>query len=221
MGIEEYLPFWQKLTSKEQELFNTAKERYFPKGTMISNGEENCIGFLVVIKGRLRVSTMSDEGREITLYRLLERDICLFSASCIFKSIQSDLLVSAEEDAKVWHIPSHIYKKVMEQSAPVANYTTELMASLLSDTMWLMDQVMNKKLDGRLAAFLLEESELEKTDQIQLTHEQVARHLGSAREVVTRMLKYFQQEEMISLERGRILIVKPEKLREIARESLR
>ena len=72
-----------------------------------------------------------------------------------------------------------------------------------------------------MAAFLLEESELEKTDQIQLTHEQVARHLGSAREVVTRMLKYFQQEEMISLERGRILIVKPEKLREIARESLR
>lgn len=220
-AVESYLPFWNKITEKEKEMLRTAEKRNYPKGTVISYGEENCIGLLIVISGRLRVSTVAEEGREISLLRLLERDICLFSATCIFRSIQSDLIVTAEEDTQVWHIPVSAYKKVMEQSAVVANYTTELMASYFSDMVWLMDQVINKKLDSRLAAFLLEESELEGKEQIEMTQEQIAHYLGSAREVVSRMLKYFQQEGMIRSERGCIRLLKPERLRETARESLR
>ncbi len=146
--MKEYFPFWDKLTAAQQKIFLGMQKKKFPKGTLVHNGSEDCIGLLVVLSGRLRVYTIPDEGKEITLYRLLERDICLFSASCIMKSIQFDLAVEAEEDTEVLHIPAKTYKKLMEESAAVANYTSELMADRFSEVMWLMDQVMNKKMDS-------------------------------------------------------------------------
>ena len=103
----------------------------------------------------------------------------------------------------------------METSAPVANYTNELMASRFSEVMWLMEQVMWKSLDKRVAAFLLEESRIEGTEELRLTHETIANHLGSHREVITRMLRYFQSEGMIKLSRGAVRILDPVRLEEL------
>ena len=103
-------------------------------------------------------------------------------------------------------IPAEIYKQVMEESAPVANYTNEVMATRFSEVMWLIEQIMWKSFDKRLAAFLLEESAIEQTTQLKLTHEIIANHLGTHREVVTRMLRYFQSEDMVKLSRGAIEI---------------
>ena len=141
--------------------------------------------------------------------------MCLLSASCMIRSIQFEVIIAAEKDTELWIIPPDIYKSIMEQSAPVANYTNELMASRFSDVMWLMEQIMWKSLDKRLAAFLLEEAAIENTNELKITHEAIANHLGSHREVITRMLRYFQSEGLVRLSRGTVVITDERKLRKL------
>lgn len=222
MNLQDYFPFWSKLTDTQQEMLQeTASPMHFSAGDIVHTGSGECTGLFVVQSGRLRAYTLSDVGKELTLYRLLSRDICLFSASCMMNSIAFDIILSAEVDTDVFVIPSDIYKSLMDQSAAVAGYTNELMASRFSDVMWLMDQLLNRKLDSRLAAFLLEERSLSDSDTLPFTHERIAAHLGSAREVVTRMLKYFQTEQLVHLERGSVTLTDIDRLYEIAGDSLR
>ena len=170
------------------------------------------MGLLVIRSGQLRAYMTSPEGKEITLYRLFERDVCLFSAACVMSNIQFEIMISAEKDTEFWVIPPYIYKRLIERSAEMANYANDLMATRFTDVMWLMEQVLWKSFDKRLGQFLIEESRLENDLQLRITHEQIAAHLGSAREVVTRMLKYFQNEGIVRLTRGAIQILDPEKL---------
>lgn len=217
MEFENYFPIWNKLNQEEQRrIRDSLKTSHVEKGTVIHNGSMDCTGLLLVKSGQLRAYILSDEGREITIYRLFERDMCLFSASCIMRSIQFEITIEAEKDTDLWVIPSEIYKSIMEESAPVANYTNELMASRFSDVMWLIEQIMWKSLDKRVAAFLLEESSIEDTNELKITHEIIANHLGSHREVITRMLRYFQSEGMVKLSRGTVTILDEEKLRELS-----
>lgn len=214
MEFEAYFPIWKQLTPAQQDrLRSSASERSVKKGTVIHNGSADCTGLLVIKSGQLRAYILSDEGREITLYRLFERDMCLFSASCMMRSIQFEVTIQAEKDTELWVVPPDVYKSVMEESAPVANYTNELMATRFSDVMWLIEQVMWKSLDKRVAAFLLEESSIEDTLTLKITHEAIANHLGSHREVITRMLRYFQSEGLVQLSRGTVRIADPEGLR--------
>ena len=218
MDLSKYLPVWEQLTKEEQEkLSSSASYQTVPKGTILHNGSADCTGLLLVGSGQLRAYILSEEGREITLYRLFEMDICLFSASCMLHSIQFDLTIEAEKDTSFWLIPAETYRQLMETSAPIANYTNEIMASRFSEVMWRMEQVMWKSLDQRLASFLLEEEALEGSGQLHLTHELIGNHLGSAREVVTRMLRYFQEEGMVRLSRGTVEILDREKLSALAR----
>ena len=179
------------------------------------------MGLFLIMHGMLRAYLVSEEGREVTLYRLLERDVCLFSASCMLSSIDFDIYVEAEQDTEFYHIPTEVYHSLMQDSLAVSQYTNELMASRFSDVMWLLDQVLYKKLDSRLAAFLLEESRLRGSSELRLTHEDIAQHLGSAREVVTRMLKYLSGEGLVSLSRGSVTVADAGRLSELASASLR
>lgn len=222
MELEEYLPFWKKLTKEERKrLAGSVKERRFDKGQILHHGSGECTGLILTINGQLRVYTISDEGKELTLYRLLDRDLCLFSAPCMVKNIQFNVIVEAEQDTEILHIPVDVYKNLMEQNAAVANFTNELMASRFSDVMWLMDQVLNKKIDSRLAAFLLEESGMEQSRKLSITHDQIARHMGTAREVITRMLKAFQSDGLVKLTRGSIELLDEGRMTELAADSLR
>ena len=205
MELSSYFPIWKQLSPAEQELLSTSAFRqHVKKGTLLHNGEEECLGLVVVISGQLRAFMLSEEGREITLYRLFEYDICLFSASCVMSNISFAVSIEAEKDCEVWVIPAYIYKKITENSLVFSNYTNQLMASRFSEVMWLMEQIMWKSMDKRLAAFLLEESSLEGTTLLKITHEKIGNHMGTAREVVTRMLRYFQSEDMVQLTRGTI-----------------
>ena len=218
----EAIPFWKELTHAQQSVLSAAaRERDVPKGTLLHGGSQDCVGLLVVRRGRLRAYTLSDEGKELTLYRLQAGEICLFSAACIFGGVELDVLVEAEEDTATLHIPSDVYQNLMETSIAAANYTNRLMAGRFSDVMWLMDQVLNKKLDARLAALLLEERDLRHSDALNITHEQLGNHLGSVREVVTRMLKHFQGEGWVSLRRGCIHLTDLRALRALAAASIR
>ena len=216
MSFEQFFPVWDQLnTAQKNRIWDSLITRQIKKGTMIHNGSMDCTGLLLVKHGQLRTYILSDEGREITLYRLFDRDMCLFSASCIMRSIQFDVTIEVEKGTDLWIIPAEIYKNIMAESAAVANYTNELMASRFSDVMWLMEQIMWKSFDKRLAAFLLEESSIEENTELKITHETIANHLGTHREVVTRMLRYFQSEGMVKLARGTVEIIDEKKLRQM------
>ena len=213
MDVQDYLPVWDRLTARQQEtLTRAAGLRTVEKGAIIHQGSIDCTGLLLIRSGQLRAYILSDEGREITIYRLFERDICLFSASCMMNSIQFDIAIEAEKDSEFWVIPADVYKELMEQSAPLSNYTNEVMASRFSDVMWLMEQIMWRSMDQRVAAFLLDEAAIEGDNRLKITHETIANHLGTHREVITRMLRYLQGEGMVKLTRGMIEIVDPTKL---------
>ncbi|MDR3766516.1 MAG: Crp/Fnr family transcriptional regulator [Butyricicoccus sp.] len=217
MPLEQFFPVWDQLTpAQQQRLREAASLRQVPKGTVLHNGSADCVGLLVIRSGRLRAFMRSDEGKEVTLYRLFERDICLFSASCMLSSLQFDVVIEAETDSEMWVIPAGLYQQIMQESAVVANYTNELMATRLSEIMWRMDQILFKRFDSRLADFLLEESQIEQSDTLSITHEKIAAHMGTAREVVTRMLKYFQSEGMVRLARGVVELTDRKRLRDLA-----
>ena len=208
MDFSQYFPIWNKLTDDQrQRITQRVMRREVKKGTLLHDGSNECTGLLLVRSGQLRAYILSDEGREITIYRLFDRDMCLFSASCIMRSIQFDITVEAEKDTELWLIPPDVYQAVMNESAAVANYTNEVMATHFSEVMWLMEQIMWKSLDKRLAAFLAEESAIEGSETLKLTHETIAKHLGSHREVITRMLRYFQSEGWVKVSRGTVEIL--------------
>ena len=217
MEIGEYLPIWNQMTQDDQEtIMRATTMRNAPKGAILHNGSADCVGLFVVKSGQLRAYIVSDEGKEITLYRLLERDICLFSAACMMSSIRFEVTIEAEKDSEVWIIPTEVYHSITERSAVLANYTSQILASRFSEVMWLMDQILFKRFNARLATFLLEESAIEDSDTLDITHEKIANHMGTAREVVTRMLKYFHSEGMVSLSRGGVTLVDRTKLNEMA-----
>ena len=216
MGFENYFPVWSKLTADQRsKLRSQITYRQVEKGTVLHNGSLDCTGVFLIESGQLRAYILSEEGREITVYRLFDRDMCLFSASCMMRSIQFEIIIEAEKATRLWLIPVDAYRSVMEDSAPLANYTNEVMASRFSDVMWLIEQILWKSLDKRLAAFLLEEAAIEGTLSLKITHETIANHLGSHREVITRMLRYFQSEETVRLSRGCVTIQNQEKLRRL------
>lgn len=217
MKFEEYFPVIRKLSKEQQKRIQEAvTEKSVEKGTVLHDGAADCTGLLVVQSGMLRAYILSEEGREITLYRLFERDVCLFSASCMMSGIQFEVTIEAEKDTRVWVIPTKVWKQLNEESAVLANYTNELMADRFTNVMWLIEQVMWKSFDKRLAEFLLEEVSVEGTSLLKITHEVIGNHLGTAREVVTRMLRYFQSEGMVKLSRGMVEITDTAGLEEVA-----
>lgn len=217
MDFAEYFPIWGRLTdSQQQRLASNAEILRVKSGSVIHNGSMDCLGPLVIRSGQLRVYILSSEGREITLYRLFERDTCLFSSSCVMPDIQFDVIIEAEKDSEMWVISACLFKQMMEESVVVANYANQLISSRFTEVMWLMGQIMWQSFDKRLAAFLLEESALEDTPVLKITHEKIAGHMGTAREVVTRMLRYFQSEGMVKLTRGAVEITDRQKLRQLA-----
>lgn len=213
MEFSNFFPIWNKLTATQQDTINKSVAlRSAKKGTLIHGGSADCTGLLVVRSGQIRAYILSDEGRQISIYRLFERDMCLFSAACIMNSIQFDIMIEAQKDTEFWLIPPEIYKNLMNESTAVSNYTNEIMAARFSDVVWLLEQIMWKSLDKRVASFLLDEAIIEDSLTLKITHEAIANHLGTHREVVTRMMRYLQNEGLIKVGRGTVEILSKKNL---------
>lgn len=218
MDFAEAFPLWNALNEAQQGRLQSAVAlKRVAKGTIIHNGSADCMGLLLINAGQLRAFILSEDGREITIYRLFDMDICLFSAACMMRNIQFDITIEAEKDSDIWVVPADVYMQIMKESAPVANYTNEIMAGRFSEVVWLIEQIMWKRQDARLAAFLVEESRLEQSSVLKITHERIAAHLGTAREVITRMLRYFQSEGMLRLSRGSIELTDVKRLEALSR----
>ena len=218
MDFSQYFPIWDKMTPDQQQRLAAVSEfQKVKSGTVLHDGSPDCLGMLLVRSGQLRAYLLSEEGREITICRFFEMDICLFSASCVMPNLQYDIFIEAEKDCELWVIPACLYQNLMDESLAIANYSHSLITNHFSDVMWLMEQIMWKSFDKRLAAFLLEEAALEGTNSLKITHEKIANHMGTAREVVTRMLRYFQGEGLVKLTRGTVEITNPKGLQKLDR----
>lgn len=202
------LPFWKNLTDWQQkDVISNTQIIHYKKGQTLPFQEQECIGIMAILHGRIRVYISSLEGREITLYRMEDKDVCVLSASCVLQSIDFDIHIDAEEDCEILLLSSVTFAKLMEENIHVELFSYKMVSERFSDVMWAMQQILFMSFDKRLASFLLEEVTRSKTNELSITHEQIARHLGSAREVVSRMLKYFEKEGYLILSRGTITIL--------------
>ena len=199
--FERTFPFWGELAEADQGyLCECAHTVRYEGGTTIHDSTE-CGGVFLVRRGCLRVYMLSEDGKGITLYRLFAGDMCMLSASCVIQAITFDVFVDAEEDSECVVVQGPAFARVSEQYASVKIFALELAVTRFSDVMWIMQQVVFMSMDKRLAIFLLDEAAKTGSDTIKLTHEQIAKYMGSAREVVSRMLKYFVSEGMVSASR--------------------
>lgn len=215
--LEKHLTFWDHLSETQKgSLIQASKMENYETGQTLHSNDMDCIGLLIVKSGMLRIYITSEEGRQITLYRLEEGEICILSASCVLKTITFDVSIEAEMPCEVLQINSFSFSKITDQNIYAELFSYQLATERFSDVMWAMQQILFKSFDRRLATFLIDESIKEKNDTIHMTHEQIAKYLGSAREVVSRMLKYFSTEGYVSLSRGDITLTNKSKLKSLA-----
>ena len=200
--FKDTFPFWDEMADADKETFVRSSAFFkFNKGVNIHDGNE-CTGVIIIKSGVLRLYMMSEEGKEITLYRLFPGEMCIFSASCVLDAVTFDVYVDAEEDSECIVVGGCAYEDLAGRMPEAKIFALETAVSRFSDIMWVMQQILFMSMDRRLAVFLLDEISKTKNDIVKLTHEQIAKYMGSAREVVSRMLKYFSSEGLISFSRS-------------------
>lgn len=210
------LPFWPNLSPEEQALFrDTAVPATVPKGTITHRADQDCRGIMLVLSGQLRAYIVSEEGREVTLYRVQAGETCVLSSSCLMDAIVFDVLIEAMEDTQVLTLPAAALASLVQKRPEVELFLYKTASERFSDIMWTIQQILFMGMDRRTAIFLWDEY-TRQGEVIPLTHDEVARYIGSAREVVTKVLKYFAQEGIVALRRGKITILDKNKLRQLA-----
>ena len=212
----QYFPFWKKLTPEDQRyLCENTTEEHFEREQPVHNNM-GCAGLFIVRSGKLRIYILSEDGKEITLYRLQKGEICMLSASCVLQSITFDVYVDAEMPTDCYRISSAAFGDVSERYLEVNNYALETAVQRFSDVIWVLQQIVFMSMDRRLAIFLLEEAQSNGSDTISMTHEMIARHMGTAREVITRLLKHFAADGLLEVTRKSIIITNKKALRALA-----
>lgn len=213
---KEIFPFWEEISESDRDyICQHSLALTYPKGMHIHGGDE-CAEVIIIRKGCLRVYIMSEEGKEITLYRLHDGDLCMLSASCVLQSITFDVYVDAEENSECYVISGTGFAAASEHNPNVKIFALETAVSRFSDVMWVMQQILFMSMDRRLAIFLSDEIARTGSDTIPLTHEQIAKYMGSAREGVSRMLKYFATEGIVEVSRKGVKVLDRKKLRELS-----
>ncbi|MBC3796326.1 Crp/Fnr family transcriptional regulator [Acetobacterium tundrae] len=215
--VESIFSFWDKLTPQQESLIlgNSIYTNY-KRGENIHHGNNDCVGVLLIKSGELRTYILSEDGRDITLYRLGAGDVCILSgASCILKNITFDVHIDAEKDSELISINSAVFQQLCNENIYAENFSYKSTIDRFSDVMWTIQQILFLSFDKRLTNFLLDEISRSGSNTIVMTHEQIAKYIGSAREVVSRMLKYFEKEGYIKLSRGKIEVIDAVQLKEI------
>lgn len=216
--LTDYLPFISRLDRTEFSFIGDtcAKAAYAPGEIILSRGKE-CNGVVIVKSGQLRAYFEAEDGKEITLYRLLSGDVCILSASCILKNITFEITLEVEKKSEILFIPATAWGELSEKNRMVKEFSMELVNERFSEVMWVMEQMVSKNMGQRVASFLLEQSTLENSAVLSMTHEAIAKNLGTAREVISRILKYFENDGLLKLSRGRITLTDFKKLRGMSR----
>lgn len=209
----EKLPYYEHLTDGQKEkILKFWTKKSYKKGQLIHGHTEECLGQIFMIKGEARTFVLSEDGREITLFKLNPFDVCVLSASCVISQITFETAIVAETDCEMYVLNSGVFSEIANENIFVKCYMYELLTSRFSSVMFTMQEIIFKGVDKRLASFLISESEKISTHEIKMTHEQIAKNINSAREVVARMLKRFSNDGLVELKRGAITIKDKQKL---------
>lgn len=211
MENTEKLPYWEQLTSSEKEyVCQNAAVKTYDKGEDITACGGICLGMIYVLSGQIRVFMLSQEGREVTLFRLREGDSCVLSASCLLSQLSFDVNLVTTDPTELLVVNSSAYGKLMEANIHVKCFSYELALERSSAIIWVLQQIIFARFDTRLAGFLLDESARAGRDEITMSKEAIAREVNTAREVVSRMLKTFVEEGLIQTDHKTIrLLDKP------------
>jgi CRP/FNR family transcriptional regulator len=216
--FQEHFPVFKKLVEADRHaVVSAATKSTYEAGEIILSKEKECNGLVIVKSGQLRAFFESEDGKEITLYRLLANDICILSASCVLKNITFDVTLEAEKASVLYFIPAAFWGNLTTKDIAAKEFSMELVSERFSEVMWVMEQIVSKNMRQRIAVFLLEQSVLEESETLAMTHETIAKNLGTAREVISRVLKYFENDGIIRLSRGQIQIADIKKLKEMSR----
>lgn len=213
---KESFPFWGGISEDEREFIcRHSVAVTYNKGETIHDGTE-CSGVFFVRSGCLRVYIMSEDGKAVTLYRLYAGDMCMLASSCVLQAVTFDVFIDVEEDSECFVVNGNAFASVSENNPDVKIFALELAVTRFSDVMWVMQQILFMSMDKRLAIFLSDECARTGSDVVMLTHEQIAKYMGSAREVVSRTMKYFSNEGIVEASRKGVKILDKKKLRELA-----
>ena len=211
-------PFWGDLTEGQKTQLAAATRPLMARtGERVQGGGSGCAGVVVALAGSLRAYMPSETGKEITLFRVEAGETCVLAASCILPMITFDIALDAAEDIEALIIDPRYFSQLSQENVAVEAYLYRQTAQRFSDCMWVMQQVLFASFDTRLATFLLDEVSRTGSPHLVVTHDEIARHLGSAREVVSRMLKYFEREGLVALSRGAVEVLDRKRL--LARAS--
>lgn len=209
--LEENLSFWQSLNEEEQALvLNNYRILEYDAGQFVRGENADCLGLLMVIEGSLRASLISLEGRAITLYRIKSGETCVLAVSCVLDAISFDTQIEAEENTRVLLIPVETYSQLLNKNTAVECSSYKTAMERFTQVVSGLERLVFYNLEQRLTSFLLDESADTNSDTINMTHEQIATHIGSAREVVSRSLKSLSKQGLLEVFRGGVrLLDKP------------
>ena len=214
--IVKKIPFWEKLSLEEKALVSQrALTKHFNKDQIVSSNSSACLGIILILSGGIRVSLISDEGREVTLYRAHEKEFCVSTASCVIHQLTFEAIVTAEEDTTVLVIPSSVCAKLMDTNIHVRSFVFERETERYSQTIWAIQQMLFKRFDQRLASYFFDAYKSTGKTEIKKTQEEIARDVNSAREVVARMLKDFAAKGLVEIKRGKIVLKNAEGLKKL------
>jgi len=206
--LKSHIDCWNKLSANQQnKLVDNSRLVHYSSNDFIHASGSECMGILFVKSGSLRIYINSADGREITLYRLNKNDLCLLAATCVLQSITFDIYIDSITDSNILIIAPAAFAQVMKENIYLEAFAYKEATERFADAMWTLQQILFMSFDKRLALFLLNESKSTASDTLYMTHEQIAKFMGSAREVVSRMLKYFSTEGLVHLSRGQIKII--------------
>lgn len=215
-AMEEILAqksFWKHLNQEQKEMIlQESRTVLYETGYHVYSSIRECLGAILILEGTLRTYLLSDDGKEVTMYRLSQGDTCVLSASCVISAITFDVEIEAQTECRALLIPARVLTGLTRENVYVENYIYKEAAKRFSDVVEALQQLMFLSLSQRIASFLLDESAKNKSLSITMTHEEIARVIGSAREAVSRSLKQMVKKGYISLNRGEIRIEKKEEL---------
>ena len=210
--MEQYLqtfPFWTQLTEGERETIRgCAYLRRFDAGGLIYAREQECLGLVYVISGTVRSFMLSEEGREILLYRVSAGDCDVLSASCVLKQIEFSAQMVAETDCELLILPAVCLSGIKAENVHLRCFLYAKLGERFSEVMLRMQQMMFHRVDERLGQVLLRKAD--ETGCVRATHEALAAEISSSREVVSRMLKRMEAAGTVRLGRGSITLLRPE-----------
>lgn len=217
----ETFDLWKPLTMEQRALLAAHTHyRHCTKGEIIHRGALGHLGTLHIVSGTLRVYVVTDEGRELTLCFMRVGEVALLSSAAFLGSVSCEVTITAAEDTELFSSEMGVCHKILEENIHARLLAYESAVHRLSEMLWRFQQMLFTPADQRLAKFLLAETERTAGSEIRLTHEQTAQALGTAREVVSRLIGEFAQEGIVRASRGCIHILDRAALRRRADEGV-